>query len=61
MNAMNVSNNRFVPLNEEEIQKTRGGCAILAAIAVGLTIAAGAQIFSDWDNFKAGLMGRPEI
>ena len=61
MNVMNVSKNRFVPLSEEEIQNTRGGFGILAAIAIGLTIAAGAEIFGDWDNFKAGLMGQSEI
>jgi hypothetical protein len=61
MNAMYVSKNRFIPLNEEEAQNTCGGLGVLAAIAVGLAIAAGAEIFSDWDNFKAGLMGRPEI
>ena len=58
---MDVSENRFIPLSEEEIQNTRGGIGILAAIAIGLTIAAGAEILGDWDNFKAGLMGRPEI
>ena len=58
---MDVSKNRFIPLSEEETQNTRGGVGILAAIAIGLAIAAGAEIFSDWDNFKAGLMGRPEI
>jgi hypothetical protein len=61
MNAMDVSKNRFVPLSEEEARNTCGGFGVLAAIAVGLAIAAGAEIFSDWDNFKAGLMGRPEI
>ena len=49
----------FQLLNKEEMYETRGG--ILAAIAAGLLIAAGAAIINDWDNFKAGLMGRPEI
>jgi len=61
MNAIDVSKNRFVPLSEEEARNTKGGVGILAAIAIGLAIAAGAEIFGDWDNFKAGLMGRPEI
>ncbi len=39
--------------------ETRGG--FLGIIAAGLIIAAGAAIINDWDNFKAGLMGRPEI
>ena len=61
MNAKDEVNIRFIPLGEEEMYETRGGFGVLAAIAVGLAIAAGAEIFSDWDNFKAGLMGRPEM
>ena len=49
----------FLPLQRKEMYEIRGG--ILLAILAGLTIAAGAAIINDWDNFKAGLMGRPEI
>ena len=49
----------FRPLDRAEMHATTGG--ILAAIAIGLAIAAGAEIIGDWDNFKAGLMGLPEI
>ena len=60
MNAMNVSKNGFIPLSEDEIRDTRGGLGVLALILIGLASAAGAEIFGDWDNFKAGLAGKPE-
>ena len=44
-----------------QMRETNGGIGILAAIAAGIAIAAGAEIFGDWDNFKAGLKGEPEI
>lgn len=56
-----VNNAQLKTLSNEELVLTRGGIGILAAIVIGLAIAAGAEIFGDWDNFKAGLMGRPEI
>ena len=49
---------KFHPMEPDEMHETYGG--ILAAIFVGLTIAAGAAIINDWDNFKNGLMARPE-
>ena len=49
----------FLPLKREEMYDVKGG--ILAVILAGLAIAAGAAIINDWDNFKAGLMGLPEI
>ncbi len=49
----------FLPLTREETNEIHGG--IYAVIAAGLIIAAGAAIINDWDNFKAGLMGRPEL
>jgi len=44
-------------MNAEEIRNINGGFGFFAAVAIGLAIAAGAEIFSDWDNFKAGLRG----
>jgi lactobin A/cerein 7B family class IIb bacteriocin len=53
---------RFSPLCDQEIQSTRGGIApILLAILAGATVAASSQIFRDWENFKAGLAGRPPV
>jgi hypothetical protein len=52
----------FTPLGDQEIQTTRGGIApLLLAIVAGATVAGSAQIFRDWENFKAGLAGRPPI
>lgn len=50
---------KFQLLSQEEMHETHGG--ILGIIIAGLAIAAGAAIINDWDNFKAGLMGLPEI
>lgn len=47
-------------LSETELKMHSGGLGILAAIAVGLAVAAGAEIFGDWENFKRGLKGLPE-
>jgi hypothetical protein len=59
MNDTLCFHNDFLPLGRDEMYETRGG--FLGIIAAGLIIAAGAAIINDWDNFKAGLMGRPEI
>ena len=59
MNATQCLSKEFRPLDREEMHSTQGG--IFGAIAIGLAIAAGAEIIGDWDNFKAGLMGLPEI
>jgi hypothetical protein len=51
---------QFTPLCEQEIQTTRGGIApLLLAIVAGAAVAGTAQIFRDWENFKAGLAGKP--
>ncbi|MFC2116221.1 hypothetical protein ACFLTU_07080 [Bacteroidota bacterium] len=49
----------FHPLNREEMHEVQGG--FLGAVLIGLAIAGGAAIINDWDNFKNGLMGRPEV
>jgi len=52
----------LVPLKQKELVETNGGCpAILIPILIAAGGAAIAEIISDWDNFKAGLMGKPEI
>ena len=61
MNEMNFSESGFTPLNEAEIQNTNGGFGIGVLILIGLAGAAGAEIFGDWDNFKAGLCALPEV
>ena len=49
----------FTPLNPAECNRINGG--IWALIAGALIGAAIYEIVDDWDNFKAGLAGRPEI
>ena len=61
MKEMNELRNGFLPLDGNEIQNTRGGFGIGVLILIGLAGAAGAEIFGDWDNFKAGMRGLPEI
>jgi len=61
MKTKNVIETGFLPLNGNEIQNTRGGFGICALILIGLAGAAGAEIFGDWDNFKAGIAGEPEM
>ena len=58
---MKTLQNELVPLDHNDLVETNGGCPILVPIVVGLLIAAGTEIMSDWDNFKAGLLGKPEI
>jgi bacteriocin-like protein len=48
--------NYYVELSESELRQIEGG-----SILGGLAIAAFAQIVGDWDNFKNGLAGRPEV
>ena len=47
-------------MNIKQMKKINGGFGVWAAIAIGLAIAAGAEIFGGWDNFKAGLFGKCE-
>ena len=61
MKKMNVTSSGLVPLSAEETLNTRGGIGIGAAILIGLAIAGGGEIISDWDNFKNGLFGRPRM
>ena len=52
---------KFKELSLEDLQETTGGLGFWATIGVGLIIGAGIAIIDDWDNFKAGLRGQPEI
>ena len=58
MNETNQLSEKFHPLEREEMHEIQGG--ILLIIIAGLTVAAGAAIINDWDNFKNGLFGRHE-
>jgi hypothetical protein len=50
-------------LTEISISESAGinGGGIIPTLIAGLIIAGGAQIISDWDNFKNGLAGRREV
>lgn len=48
----------FSELSPVELQKASGG---IHPILIGAAIAALGQIIVDWDNFKNGLLGRPEV
>lgn len=49
----------FQELNTDELNRTRGG--IFWFLVGGVVLAITREVLSDWDNFKAGLMGQPEI
>ena len=62
MKTIPCTTSHFIPMDDSEIQTTRGGIApLLLAIVAGATVAASGQIFRDWDNFKAGLAGRAPV
>jgi len=54
----------FENLSEISIEEQRGingGFFGLDDLVIGLVIGAAVEIISDWDNFKAGLSGRPPV
>jgi hypothetical protein len=59
---------RSITLNELNLEELEAGEAIetngglfWAAVAAGAAIAAITQVIQDWDNFKRGITGEPEI
>ena len=48
-------------ISQRELVETNGGLAFLATIAAGILVGAAVAIINDWDNFIAGLTGKPEI
>jgi hypothetical protein len=52
--------NNYVELSQSELRQVEGG-SIIGPLIAGLIITAVAQIVGDWDNFKNGLAGRPEV
>jgi hypothetical protein len=46
-------------LDEDHLRSINGG-GFWVIVAAGITIAAAAEIISDWDNFRNGLQDKPE-
>ena len=46
-------------LDKDELSGTYGG--VIWYIVGGIVVAVVKEVISDWDNFKAGLAGQPEI
>ena len=61
MNFENLKTNGLVEMSSSELEETNGGMLWYVAIAVGVAIASATEIISDWDNFKNGLTGSPEV
>ena len=49
----------FREIPGEQQQKTVGGAIWLPLLLIGAAAVA-SELASDWDNFKNGLLGRPE-
>jgi hypothetical protein len=60
-NQMCLNDYRVKELEITEKKSIEGGLAWWVAIGVGIAIGAANEIIKDWDNFKAGLAGKPEI
>jgi hypothetical protein len=60
MKQLSLENFGVHELDAREMKESGGLIGIGGLILVGLAIAAGTQIMSDWDNFKAGLGGLPQ-
>lgn len=59
MNLKNMKN--FEELSFEEMRSVEGGLGFWETVGAGLIVATFVAIVDDWDNFKAGLQGKPEI
>jgi COMC family len=49
----------FQELDQSELIMISGG--VFWYIVGGIVVAMAREVISDWDNFKAGLTGQPEI
>lgn len=52
---------KFEELSFEEKLELKGGLSFWGTVAAGVIVATVVAIIDDWDNFKAGLKGEPEI
>ena len=61
MKTNELNNPFFRPVSYSEQQGIQGGSVLLCLCIAAVVGAAAYQVFGDWDNFKAGLRGLPEI
>jgi hypothetical protein len=61
MKTIELNDRFFRPVSISEQEGIQGGSILLGLCIAAVVGAAAYQIFSDWDNFKAGLRGAPEI
>jgi hypothetical protein len=51
----------FSEISPNEQQEINGGIwPLFAGVLSAIVVAAATELMHDWDNFKNGLMGRPE-
>jgi len=48
-------------LGQNEMLEVTGGVVWYVPILIAAACAAVEEVIRDWDNFKAGLLGKPEI
>lgn len=53
--------NEMQILDQKELLEISGGFAWIIPILIAAGCAAVEEVIRDWDNFKAGLLGKPEI
>lgn len=53
--------NEMHNLDQKELLEISGGVAWIIPILIAAGCAAVEEVIRDWDNFKAGLLGKPEI
>ena len=53
--------NEMQILGQKELLEISGGFAWIIPILIAAGCAAVEEVIRDWDNFKAGLLGKPEI
>ena len=51
----------LIEISKEEQREINGGFFGVDDLIIGLTLGVAMEIISDWDNFKAGLSGRPPV
>ncbi|MCL2502109.1 MAG: hypothetical protein FWE30_07220 [Bacteroidales bacterium] len=61
MKNLNLNECGVCEISQKEMAETNGGVGLLELILIGIVVGAVIEVINDWDNFKAGLTGQPEI